>query len=1219
MAIRFESNSEPIPGYRLLERLGSGGFGEVWKCEAPGGIFKAVKIIHGDLRSKDNDLVRYAEQELKALKRVKAVRHPYLLALDRYDIVEGRLLIVMELADCNLWDRFRQCRLNGLAGINRDDLLMYMQEAAEVLDLMNFEHQLMHLDVKPQNIFLQYNHVKVGDFGQVKDLEGMMASVTGGITPVYAAPETFDGIVTRFCDQYSLACVYQELLTGQRPFDGTSMQQLLMQHLTAAPNLSPSPPPDQPILAKALSKKPEDRYPNCQDFVWALRSGALVTPPPVKMPAMPTSVTQPWKVKTRASSEVAITDTPGKTGSSVVTFATTGFNNTPLPEQLAEPEPPRTAPPLQSGPGPIRPALIIGLGATGLRFLQRFRKQVSDRFGSFDKIPSVRSLFIDTDPETIAAAMTDRAFEGLSPLKAEEIFAARLNRSTHYLKPRQTGRTLIEGWFDPQMLHRLPRNPLTQGVRAFGRLALCDHYRPLMQKIEADLETTLTPEAIQQSVQSTGLPIGSNRPRIYLAASLCGGTGSGMALDLAYILRNRLRRLGYSEADVVGLLFVPPDDPCADYPASVRINVVAALTEINHYSRPGSTFQSFYDDRHSYLRDPELPFSKLFVLPAPLVPVPPQTPLGAGLSARTTWANNRGGGLKAKDIVRASGPSGRSATIRQSAVGISESAAQRQNLRALEDSVIECSDSDPVMIAADWLRLDLFGNLGLVAEASRTMAPPTDAPTSACTWGLVRYEWPRSEIVARTARVISGVMLDQWVSPDPSRARDIIPIWTANLWQKLGLDFEGFVERLRKSADTAMSTDAERLLVQIGESVVPKSWLARTPDAAQVGHTLVQWQNYIGHPAGSTTRPETVIEDALRITASDLALAAQAELSAAVPRLIDDPAFRLAGAEEAARQLIADINRMASALNSQADELDAKSIKYYELLTAHAHGTSRVQAAALLEGLREYPHLRFLAVIARRAARTYFAFKEGLTLVKNDVANCRQRLLSFKTALLGENECFRIGPGSRQVMPFGCASIEEASKRYLDVLTDHDLQEMEACVQKGIEEAYGGLYEACLNTSEGASGLLAVLRDQTRGYLNQRLGNVDLAAMFEQKFGSPQSVVDAFRGAHEEARPALIEPGPWSRDAVTIFAAPFGETGDPLREAAEIAMPDESVVFADSPDETLFYREYPHVPLAALPHFGPAWQAAYASAFDTLGYSPHTRMDVAQWLSIDQD
>src|SRR6266480_6791078 len=206
MAVRIESQAEPITGYRLIERIGGGGFGEVWKAEAPGGLLKAIKFVFGDLEEASEDGVR-AEQELKALSRVKTVRHPYILSLERYDIIDGRLMIVMELADCNLWDRFRVCRERGLPGIPRDELLMYMAEAAEVLDLMNDQFGLQHLDIKPQNLFMLHNHVKVADFGQVKDLQGVMASVTGGITPVYAAPETFDGIVSRFCDQYSLACV----------------------------------------------------------------------------------------------------------------------------------------------------------------------------------------------------------------------------------------------------------------------------------------------------------------------------------------------------------------------------------------------------------------------------------------------------------------------------------------------------------------------------------------------------------------------------------------------------------------------------------------------------------------------------------------------------------------------------------------------------------------------------------------------------------------------------------------------------------------------------------------------------------------------------------------------------------------------------------------------------------------------------------------------------
>src|SRR5437773_4188622 len=141
MSVRVEANVEPIPGYRLIERLGGGGFGEVWKAEAPGGLFKAIKFVFGDLQSANDDGCR-AEQELKGLSRVKTVHHPYILSLERFDIIDGQLMIVMELADRTLWDRFKECRTQGLPGIPRVELLDYLAETAEALDLMNIQYQL---------------------------------------------------------------------------------------------------------------------------------------------------------------------------------------------------------------------------------------------------------------------------------------------------------------------------------------------------------------------------------------------------------------------------------------------------------------------------------------------------------------------------------------------------------------------------------------------------------------------------------------------------------------------------------------------------------------------------------------------------------------------------------------------------------------------------------------------------------------------------------------------------------------------------------------------------------------------------------------------------------------------------------------------------------------------------------------------------------------------
>src|SRR5438552_3037605 len=278
MPVRLVSQEElpaPLKGYRLIERLGRGGFGEVWKVEAPGGFLKAMKFVFGDLDAADDEESRPAEQEKKALERVTLIRHPYILNLEQVQVVEGQLIIVMELADRNLWDRFRECRSQGLPGVPREELLRYLEETAEALDLMNNHYHIQHLDIKPQNLFLVFNHIKVADFGLAKMFEGGRGTITGGVTPVYAAPETFEGYVSRFTDQYSLGIVFQELLTGSRPFGGQNTRQLLMQHLNGTPDLSALGPADRPIIAQALAKKPDERWPNCADMVRALKLAGL--------------------------------------------------------------------------------------------------------------------------------------------------------------------------------------------------------------------------------------------------------------------------------------------------------------------------------------------------------------------------------------------------------------------------------------------------------------------------------------------------------------------------------------------------------------------------------------------------------------------------------------------------------------------------------------------------------------------------------------------------------------------------------------------------------------------------------------------------------------------------------------------------------------------------------------------------------------------------------
>lgn len=269
------AGSEPIPGYQLLEPLGRGGFGEVWKCTAPGGIPKAVKFV-GPADTGDASQFR---QELAAFEQIKSIRHPFLLSLERVEVIGQDLVMVMELADHQLADRFKKCREEGLVGIPRDELLGYMVEAAEALDVISSQYGLQHLDVKPANLFLTAGHVKVGDYGLVSRLDATKESGSSrGLTPKYVAPEVLRGQVHTRSDQYSLALVYCELLTGVFPYFGRSPQQLMLAHVSSPPNLSSLPECDRPVVGRALAKKPEERFPSCLGFARALQASQHAVP-----------------------------------------------------------------------------------------------------------------------------------------------------------------------------------------------------------------------------------------------------------------------------------------------------------------------------------------------------------------------------------------------------------------------------------------------------------------------------------------------------------------------------------------------------------------------------------------------------------------------------------------------------------------------------------------------------------------------------------------------------------------------------------------------------------------------------------------------------------------------------------------------------------------------------------------------------------------------------
>jgi serine/threonine protein kinase len=288
---------EIVPGHRLEQKLGHGGYGEVWSATMPGKTRCALKIVR-------NLEGVQGKQEFQSLDKIRDLDHDRLIRLQAYWLLAGdgsvipdeqigqptapkanALVVATDLAHQNLLQRWHECHDQGGAGIPKDELVPYMRQSAEAIDYLNFqESAIVHRDIKPENILLTRDRrVKVSDFGLAKVVEGTSAQINAasvGMTLAYAAPEVFHNQVTRATDQYSLAVTYYRLRVGRLPFEeGLGQYQLMQAHVSGSLDFSGVGEAEQAVLRRACAVDPAARFTSCLEFVEALEIAAGVSRP----------------------------------------------------------------------------------------------------------------------------------------------------------------------------------------------------------------------------------------------------------------------------------------------------------------------------------------------------------------------------------------------------------------------------------------------------------------------------------------------------------------------------------------------------------------------------------------------------------------------------------------------------------------------------------------------------------------------------------------------------------------------------------------------------------------------------------------------------------------------------------------------------------------------------------------------------------------------------
>ena len=294
---------EQIGRYRIIGELGRGAMGVVYHATDPAiGRSVAIKTIRildiNDTERRD----KLRERLFREARSAGVLSHPNIVTIYDMDETEGLAYIAMAYVNGPTLEKI----LESDAPLSGANMLRILRQTALGLDYAH-GRGIIHRDIKPANIMTDEDGaVKITDFGiaKITAVTSMTQTRTVVGTPNYMSPEQVQGLaVDGRSDQFSLAVIAYEILTGERPFQGEHLSTIVYRIVAEQPPEAHQingtlTPQIHEVLSRGLAKKPEDRYPTCSTFVGALEmacaeSRGWKTVTASGAAALPTSAVEP--------------------------------------------------------------------------------------------------------------------------------------------------------------------------------------------------------------------------------------------------------------------------------------------------------------------------------------------------------------------------------------------------------------------------------------------------------------------------------------------------------------------------------------------------------------------------------------------------------------------------------------------------------------------------------------------------------------------------------------------------------------------------------------------------------------------------------------------------------------------------------------------------------------------------------------------------------------